>query len=121
MSAGMPGLGLGGLFFVLSALFAPFVELRRTAQGRSSAAAWRQVGRQFAIAATMVLIVAPLVPWVPVGITAALLATVLLAAKGAQLALRASARLRAWRARTHEDLCPQACNCCGEAPTLGGM
>jgi hypothetical protein len=114
MSAGMPGLGLGGLFFVLSALFAPIVELRRTAQGRSSGAAWRQVGRQFAIAATMVLVVAPLVPWVPVGITAALLAAVLLAAKAAQLTLRGLNRVRAWRARTQEGLCPQPCNCCGE-------
>ena len=117
MSAGMPGLGLGGLFFVLSALFAPVVELHRTAQGRSSAAAWRAVGRQFAIAATMVLIVAPLVPWVPVGITAALLAAVLLAAKAAQLAFRGVARVRAWRTRTREGLCPQACNCCGEVRT----
>jgi hypothetical protein len=117
MSAGMPGLGLGGLFFVLSALFAPLVELRRTAQGRSSVAAWRQVGRQFAIAATMVLIVAPLVPWVPVGITAALLAVVLLAAKGAQLTLRSLRRVQAWRARTREELCPQACDCCGEVRT----
>ena len=117
MSAGMPGLGLGGLFFVLSALFAPVVELRRTAQGRSSAAAWRQVGRQFAIALTMVLVVAPLVPWVPVGITAALLATVLFAAKAAQLGLRGGRRFRAWRARASEGLCPQACSCCGEVRT----
>jgi hypothetical protein len=114
MSAGMPGLGLGGLFFVLSALFAPVVELRRTAQGRSSAAAWRQVGRQFAIAITMVLVVAPLVPWVPVGITAALLASVLLAAKGAQLGLRGIHRLRAWRTHTSEGLCPQACTYCSD-------
>lgn len=117
MSAGMPGLGLGGLFFVLSALFAPFVELGRTAQGRSSAAAWRQVGRQFAMALTMVLVVAPFVPWVPAGITAALLAAVLLAAKGAQLGLRGMRSLRAWRSRTGEGLCPQACTCCSEART----
>ena len=117
MSAGMPGLGLGGLFFVLSALFAPVVELRRTAQGRSSGAAWRQVGRQFAIAVAMVLVVAPLVPWVPVGITAALLASVLLAAKAAQLILRGLSRVQAWRSRAHGGLCPQACNCCGEVRT----
>ena len=112
MSAGMPGLGLGGLFFILSALFAPVVELRRTAQGQSSAAAWRQVGRQFAVAVVMVAVVAPFVPWAPVGITMALLVTVLLAAKGAQLALRGVRAVRAWRTRTQEDLCPQACNCC---------
>ena len=54
MSAGLPGLGLGGLFFILLALLAPFVELIRTARGRSSVAAWRVVGRQFALALTMV-------------------------------------------------------------------
>ena len=117
MSAGMPGLGLGGLFFVLSALFAPVVELRRTAQGRSSTTAWRQVGRQFAIAVTMVLVVAPFVPWVPVGITAALLGSVLAVAKAAQLTLRGVSRVRAWRSRTRDGLCPQPCNCCGEVRT----
>ena len=115
MSAGMPGLGLGGLFFVLSALFGPVVELRRMTQGQSSPGAWRQVWRQFAIAVAMVAVVAPVVPWVPVGITVALLAVVLLAAKGAQLGLSAQRRVRAWRARTGEGLCPQACSCCGEA------
>src|SRR5690349_13095206 len=105
MSAGMPGLGLGGLFFVLSALFAPGVELRRTAQGQSSAAAWRQVGRQSAVAVVMVAVVAPFVPWAPVGITTALLLAFLLAAKGAQLGLRGLRALRAWRTRTHESLC----------------
>ena len=54
MSAGLPGLGLGGLFFILLALLAPFVELIRTTRGRSSVAAWRVVGRQFALALTMV-------------------------------------------------------------------
>jgi hypothetical protein len=113
----MPGLGLGGLFFVLSALVAPVVELRRTVRGRSSAAAWRQVGRQFAVAVVMVAVVAPFVPWAPVGITTALLLTVLLAAKGAQLTLRALHRLRAWRAHTGEGLCPQPCSYCGEVQT----
>jgi hypothetical protein len=54
VSAGLPGLGLGGLFFILLALLAPFVELIRTTRGRSSVAAWRVVGRQFALALTMV-------------------------------------------------------------------
>ena len=56
-------------------------------------------------------------PLAPVGITLALLAAVLLAAKGAQLALRVSARVRAWRASTREGLCPQACTCCTEVRT----
>jgi hypothetical protein len=117
MSAGLPGLGLGGLFFVISALVAPVVELHRTAQGRSSLAAWRQVGRQFAIAVVIVAVVAPLVPLTPIGITTALLAAILLAAKAAQLGLRAAVRVRALRSRTREGLCPRACNCCGEART----
>jgi hypothetical protein len=109
VSAGLPGLGLGGLFFVLSALLAPFVELIRTARGRSSVAAWRAVGRQFALALTMVAAVeltlrslytladatglaGPLSdrsPTVlalrPIGITFGLLACVLAAAKTMQL------------------------------------
>ena len=117
MSAGLPGLGLGGLFFVLSALVAPVVELRRSLQGRSSAAAWRQVGRQFAIAVVMVAVVAPLVPLTPLGITTAVLVAVLLAAKGAQLGLRGLRSLRAWRARRAGGLCPQACSCCSELRT----
>ena len=109
MSAGLPGLGLGGLFFVLSALLAPFVELIRTTRGRSSIAAWRAVGRQFALALTMIAAVeltlrllyaladatglaGPLSdrsPTVlalrPIGITLGLLACVLAAAKAMQL------------------------------------
>ena len=109
MSAGLPGLGLGGLFFVLSALLAPFVELIRTARGRSSVAAWRAVGRQFALALTMVAAVvltfrllyalagatglagplsersAAVLALRPIGITVGLLAFVLAAAKAMQL------------------------------------
>ena len=109
MSAGLPGLGLGGLFFVLSALLAPLVELIRTARGRSSVAAWRSVGRQFALALTMVAAVVltfrlfyaltdatglagPLSDRSPtllalraIGITLGLLASVLAAAKAMQL------------------------------------
>ena len=55
MSAGLPGLGLGGLFFLLSALFvAPGVEIVRTVRGQSSVEAWRVVARQFAMALVMV-------------------------------------------------------------------
>lgn len=54
MSAGIPGLGLGGLFFVLSALAAPAIELGRTVMGTSSPAAWSRVWRQFAIAVAMI-------------------------------------------------------------------
>jgi hypothetical protein len=55
MSAGLPGLGLGGLFFIVSALLAPFGQLWRTVRGRDLPGEWRVVGRQFAQAATMVI------------------------------------------------------------------
>jgi hypothetical protein len=55
MTAGIPGIGLGGLFFVISALLMVVVELYRTVRGRSSLARWRFVGRQVAIAAGIVL------------------------------------------------------------------
>jgi hypothetical protein len=119
MSAGLPGLGLGGLFFVLSALLAPFVELIRTMRGRSSVAAWRAVGRQFALALTMVAAVeltlrllyaladatglagplsdrSTVVALRPIGITLGLLACVLAAAKAMQLI--ATIRTREWPA-----------------------
>ncbi len=54
------------------------------------------------------------VPLTPIGITAGLLLAVVLLAKAAQLGFRAVARLRAWRARTREGLCPQTCSCCPE-------
>ncbi len=50
MTAGIPGVGLGGLFFVISALLMVVVELYLTARGRSSVARWRFVGRQAAMA-----------------------------------------------------------------------
>jgi hypothetical protein len=102
MSVGLPGLGLGGLFFVISALVAPLVELHRSIQGRSSAVAWRQVGRQFSIAVVMVVAVGLALgitsaPLAPIGVTAALLAALLLGAKVLQLAMRVADHRRATR------------------------
>jgi hypothetical protein len=57
MSAGVPGLGLGGLFFVLSALAGPAIELVRTLAGASSRGAWSRVWRQFGIAVAMIVAV----------------------------------------------------------------
>jgi hypothetical protein len=112
VSAGLPGLGLGGLFFILSALAAPLVELVRTARGRSSLARWRRLGRQFALALAMIVAVdvtlrlafglvslvgggeppsiggLTVLPGVPIAITTGLLATVLATAKGMELATR---------------------------------
>jgi hypothetical protein len=53
-NAGLPGTGLGGLFYVFLALCMPLVELYATWQGRSSAARWRQVGTQFVLACGIV-------------------------------------------------------------------
>lgn len=55
MTPGIPGVGLGGLFFIISALLAPIFELIQTIRGRSSLARWRLVVRQAAMAASIVL------------------------------------------------------------------
>ena len=50
MNAGLPGTGIGGLFYVLLALLMPVRELYLTARGRSSRERWRLVLQQAAIA-----------------------------------------------------------------------
>lgn len=50
MNAGLPGTGIGGLFYVLLALLMPVRELYLTARGRSSRERWRVVLGQVAIA-----------------------------------------------------------------------
>jgi hypothetical protein len=112
MNAGLPGLGLGGLFFILTALLAPAIELRRTVRGDSSAASWARVGRQFVLAITMLTAIdltlrgalmlvgshgpegggITALSAVPLAITMALVAAVPVGAKGLQLALRARER-----------------------------
>lgn len=112
MTAGLPGLGLGGLFFILSALLAPVVELWRIARGRSRRGVWPAIWRQFAIAVAMIVAIEltlrgvfglvslagfgngaaggsiSAVPVVAIGITSGLLALVLVGAKVADLAFR---------------------------------
>lgn len=101
MSAGLPGLGLGGLFFILSALVAPFPELGRAARGRSSLAAWRGILRQLAQALTMVVAVDLVLRLAGtglrldlIGITTGILVAVLCSAKAAELVLGARAARR---------------------------
>ena len=53
-NAGLPGTGLGGLFYIALALWMPVAELYQTLRGRSSLARWRLVGTQFAIACGIV-------------------------------------------------------------------
>jgi hypothetical protein len=56
MSVGLPGVGLTGLFFIVSALLALPVEIVRTLGRRSSRARWAAVLRQLAIAVTMIIV-----------------------------------------------------------------
>ena len=51
MNVGLPGTGIGGLFYLLIGLAMPLHELAFTLRGRSSAARWRVVLGQFGIAA----------------------------------------------------------------------
>jgi len=48
-SAGLPGTGMGGSFYILLALIMPFFELYQTILGRSSLKRWKLVLRQLAI------------------------------------------------------------------------
>ena len=57
-NAGLPGTGLGGLFYILLALWMPVAELHATLRGRSSRARWRQVGTQVALAVGIIAAVA---------------------------------------------------------------
>lgn len=96
MNAGMPGTGLGGLFYVVLALSMPLLEVVRTVQGRSSRERWRLALTQASIAlgvvaATVAVVlgaqrvvpgaagagaVALLAPLVALGVLAALAAVV---------------------------------------------
>ena len=119
MSAGLPGAGLAGVFFVLSALFAVPLEAVRTVRGRSSRAAWMRVTRNAALAVAMIAalqlffmgisaIARELIgksalpktlPVAPVLMSLAVLVIVLLTAKALELSLRWRAALRARRGR----------------------
>jgi hypothetical protein len=54
MNAGLPGTGIGGLFYVVLALLMPLRELYLTARGRSSPERWRLVLQQTLIACGIV-------------------------------------------------------------------
>jgi hypothetical protein len=49
-NAGLPGTGLGGLFYIALALCMPVIEGYRTLRGRSTPGRWRHVATQFAMA-----------------------------------------------------------------------
>jgi hypothetical protein len=128
VSAGLPGLGLGGLFFIFSALLAPFRQLLRTFRGRNRPGDWAMIGRQFAQATVMVAAIdlalrlaylgiaaagignapsavsATVIPLTLIGITSALLVGVLATAKFAEIAVR----LRAAELPRVPDVLPRA-------------
>lgn len=56
MTAGLPGVGISGLFFVLSALLMPVIEIGKTITGRTSAKRWRAVLRQSGMAWAIVIV-----------------------------------------------------------------
>lgn len=56
--AGLPGTGLGGLFYLVLAFAMPLVELPRTLRGRSSRARWHRIGSQVALAGGIAMSVA---------------------------------------------------------------
>ncbi|HYS50768.1 MAG TPA: hypothetical protein VEM33_02700 [Burkholderiales bacterium] len=54
MNPGLPGAGIGGLFYVLSALWMPICELSRLRRG-DARGQWPLVARQFAIAVGIIV------------------------------------------------------------------
>jgi hypothetical protein len=57
MSAGLPGVGLSGVFFIVSALLMVPLEIVRTVRKRSSLARWATVLRHLAVAIAMIVCV----------------------------------------------------------------
>jgi len=55
VNVGLPGTGIGGLFYLLAALLLPLVELSRTVRGRGSLRRWGLVMRQAMIALGIIL------------------------------------------------------------------
>lgn len=54
MFAGLPGVGVGTLFYVLTAFWMPLREIVPLLRGRSSAERWRQIGLQLVHAAGII-------------------------------------------------------------------
>ncbi len=54
MFAGLPGIGVGTLFYVLIGLWMPVYELVRVARGTSSVARWRLIVRQLCFSLSIV-------------------------------------------------------------------
>jgi len=54
MNAGLPGTGIGGVFYLMSALLMPLFELIQTLRGRSSWSRWALLIKQLAMAAGII-------------------------------------------------------------------
>ena len=54
MTVGLPGAGIGGLFYLLTAFLMPVRELGLTLRGRSSVKRWRGVVLQVGLAAGII-------------------------------------------------------------------
>jgi hypothetical protein len=53
MNAGLPGTGIGGVFYLVSALLMPFLELFKTLRGESNLGRWLLVTKQLVMAGTI--------------------------------------------------------------------
>src|SRR5262245_9726231 len=51
MTVGVPGVGFGGIFYLIGALFMPVREVVRTVRGESNAERWAIVATQWSLAA----------------------------------------------------------------------
>src|SRR5215813_2107845 len=51
MTVGIPGVGFGGIFYLIGALFMPIREVVRTARGESNVERWVVVAKQWSLAA----------------------------------------------------------------------
>jgi hypothetical protein len=58
MFAGLPGIGVGTLFYVMAALWMPLRECPRLLTGTSSLARWRAIGVQFSFALSIIASIA---------------------------------------------------------------
>lgn len=58
MFAGLPGIGVGTLFYVLTALWMPFRELAFLVRGESNWRRWRLIGTQFLFATGIIASIA---------------------------------------------------------------
>jgi len=54
MNAGLPGTGIGGIFYLLSALLMPIFEVVNTLRGKSSWSRWVLLFKQLAMAAGII-------------------------------------------------------------------